>query len=386
MMSNQNKLKCVIFILLFFNLNSWIFGLVEEPSITISSSVDKSRIHIGDLIIYSVTVSHDQEIKVEMPGLGANLGGFEIRDYHVQDPKKEKDKIISQVDYTISTFFTGEFEIPPLTVQYVTSEDTTKKNISTEKIKIVVESVKPSEAGDIRDVKPPVAIPRDWWYVIRWFILGGGIIFLAVFIYYFYRRIKAGKGLLPQKDVVQRPPHEIAIEALNRLCNSDYFERGDIKQFYIEISEIIRQYIGGRYFVVAMEMTTMEVLVGLNRIGIEEENYRMFETFLECCDLVKFAKYRPTEKENEEIIVLAYGIVKKTKIVIEESNSQSKEEIEDEEIVESEEVGSVMNKVDVTSNGSQPSLDNVNTLEPGNDKQIKDVNSAMEIDPKGVVE
>ena len=78
----------------------------QEDPIAISSSVDKARIRIGDLITYTVTVTHDKDIQVEMPGLGANLGGFEIRDYQVYDPKKEEGQIVSQVDYIISTFFT----------------------------------------------------------------------------------------------------------------------------------------------------------------------------------------------------------------------------------------------------------------------------------------
>ena len=292
--------------------------LAGDAPVSISSSVDKSRITIGDLITYTVSVVHDEDVTVEMPGLGANLGGFEIRDYETAEPRKKDDMIVTEVDYTISTFFTGEFEIPPLTITYYTEEDSTAYHLSSEPIHIVVESVKPSEAGDIRDIKPPVEIARNLWALIRWFVLGLGIAVVALAGYIIVRRKKLGKGLLPTKPEVKRPPHEVAYEALDRLKASDLLEKGEIKTFYIQVSEIIRQYIEGRYFIVAMEMTTTEVLEGLENADITPEEFGLFQTFLDRCDLVKFAKVIPTAQENEEIMTIATDIVDRTKVVFED--------------------------------------------------------------------
>ncbi len=306
----------VLFII--FSIPTWGQENTGER-ISVSSSVDQSRITIGDLIRYTVTVTHDEDVEVEMPGLGANLGQFEVRDYDVQDPRMDDGKVISEAEYIISTFFTGEFEIPPLTIAYRTAEDSPIQTLTTETIQIVVESVKPSEAGDIRDIKPPVEIPRDWWLLGRWFVLGGMIIILGVFLTILYRRKKEGKGLLPKREEPPRPPHEVAYEHLDRLRQSDLLEKGAVKEYYIAISEIIRRYIEGRYFVIAMEMTTFEVMEGLSQADLPEAEYQLFGTFLSQCDLVKFAKYIPSEKENVAIMDLAFEIVDKTKVIIESS-------------------------------------------------------------------
>jgi len=302
------------------------FSLAQEAQVAVSSKVDRSRITIGDLIIYTVTVTHDKEIGVEMPGLGANLGEFEIRDYDVHEPMKEEGMIVTEVGYTISTFFTGEFEIPPLIVRYFTPGDSTAKTLTTEKIKIVVESVKPSEAADIRDIKPPVEIPRNWWYLLRWFVVGGSLVGVGILVYIVYRRKKAGKGLLPIREAPPRPPHEVAYEALDRLRDSDLLAKGETKVYYTEVSEIIRQYIEGRYFIVAMEMTTTEVLEGLSGAEVSEEEFQLFKTFLDRCDLVKFAKVIPSAEENDEILRMAYDIVNRTKILMEETASEESAE------------------------------------------------------------
>jgi len=289
----------------------------QESGLSITSSVDRATCTIGDLLTYTVEVVHAESLRVEMPGLGANLGGFEIRDYRVHDAQKKDGLIYSKVDYVISTFLTGEFEIPSLRLRYFTPSDSAGKSLATETIKITVESVKPSEAGDIKDVKPPLEIPRNLWLLFRWIGLGILLAALAVLLLIIYIRRKAGKVLLPVREPPPRPPHEIALEALEELTASDLLDRGQIKQFYIDLSEIIRRYIGGRYFVVAMEMTTTEVLEGLIDTDLEEDLLHGFRSFLNRCDMVKFARFRPGRQEHDGMVRLAYDLVNRTSVILE---------------------------------------------------------------------
>jgi hypothetical protein len=301
----------------------------RQPSVTAASRVDKSRITIGDLIRYTVTVSHPKDIAVASPGTGANLGGFEVRAYDVPEPKEKDGLVVSEFHYTISTFLTGEFTIPPLPVAYRPAADSlaVPRVIATPGIRIVVESMKPSEAGDIRDVKPPLEIPLDWRQLaLR---IGAGLLALAALIagVVLVRRWKSGKGLLPVRTEPPRPPHEIALEALDRLTASDLRTKGGFMAFTIELTEIIRRYIGGRYFVVAMEMTTTEVLDGLARAGIEGEVHGLFEAFFRGCDLVKFAKRVPSDEEMDGSVRAAYEIVNRTKIVLEPAKAEDGGEV-----------------------------------------------------------
>jgi len=134
----------------------------SQEQVTINSQVDRAKLLIGDVVRYSLRVSHAPEVTVEMPSPGSNLGMFELRDYQVLPPRKEEGKIILGADYLISTFDTGEFEIPALQVTYTLKGDTARHTLSSEPIKLLVQSLNPSEAGDIRDIKPPLVPPRDW--------------------------------------------------------------------------------------------------------------------------------------------------------------------------------------------------------------------------------
>jgi hypothetical protein len=304
----------LLFLLPFSALPSFA---ADDAAVTVASRVSKSKITIGDTIRYTVTVTHPKGVTVKTPGTGANLGGFFVSAYRVADPVEKKGIVVSETDYTLATFVTGEFVIPPLPVAYQAAGDTAIRVIASPSIKITVESVKPSEAGDIREVKPPLDIPLDVWRLLA--RIGIGLLALAAAIagWILYRRWKSGKGILPVRQEPPRPPHEIALEALDRLAASDLLDRGEIKAYYIELSEIVRRYVGGRYFVVAMEMTTTEVLDGLGGAGVTGEPYALFESLFTRCDLVKFAKLIPSAAETDGALKTAIEIVQRTKVVLE---------------------------------------------------------------------
>jgi len=94
-------------------------------------------------------------------------------------------------------------------------------------------------------------------------------------------------------------------------------EQGAYKQFYIEISEIIRRYIEGRYFVQALEETSYEIRRDLKNQELPEELQQLLGEFLNLSDLVKFARYIPDHQENEKIVIQARRFIEETRIILE---------------------------------------------------------------------
>ena len=302
--------KISLFILLLFLINPLI---AQEGQISISSAVDRDVITIGDLIHYKVSVTHDKGIKVEYPGLAVNLGVFEIRDYKIFKPEGIDKKIINKVEYIITTFDTGNYIIPPVTVSYFSS-DSVKMELKTDIIKIRVNSVKPSEAKDIKDIKTPMEIKLDYRRYIYYGLAGLGAALLAFIVIFYFRKRKRGENIIPKRRKPIKPAHIEALEELEKLKNSNLLSDGRVKEFYIIISEIIRRYIENRYFIYALEMTTNQVCDSLYNIDVGKENMELIYEFLSLCDLVKFAKYVPEESESKKIVEQAFDIINKTKI------------------------------------------------------------------------
>ena len=350
-MSYRKLIIIDLFILIIFSFVLSVNQLMAtDGKISLEAKVDKNKITIGDLIQYSIVVTRDENVDVEMPDLGANLGAFEIRDYNDPDPEKRNGEIVQRREYSISTYDIGDYEIPPVTVRYSVGEDSVWKELTTENIKITVESLKPSEAGDIRDIKPPLEIERDLMRIMRFVAAGVIIVLIGILVFIYIKRRREGKSFIPYRDKPKRPPHEIALEELEQLLGGQLLEKGEIKPFYIRISEIIRRYIEGRFFIIAIEMTTTQLINNMNEAEIEKEDVQLVEDFLMQCDLVKFAKYIPTSEEHQKVIDQAFEVVNKTKIIIEpeitaeeEVEPEQKERVEMAEI--SEEVAPVEKEV-----------------------------------------
>jgi hypothetical protein len=101
----------------------------------------------------------------------------------------------------------------------------------------------------------------------------------------------------------------VALQALAALEASPLLERGQVKEYHIAASDILRTYVEERFRVEALEMTTREVLEGLSEVGADAAFRVGLRTFLEACDLVKFAKARPGEARSREALALARRII-----------------------------------------------------------------------------
>lgn len=284
-------------------------ALLFASPLDLKAEVDKDNITIGDRIKYEITVEYDEGVTVGPMAIAENLGEFEIKDYHIEEPKKTKDKRwISKTDYIITAFTTGDFTIQPVRVKYKTP-DGNEKEASSVEIKIKVESVKPGplDKDDIRGLKGPAEIKGRFPWIsfiasVLFIILGAGI-----FIYFNNKKRVRETPIIPQ-----RPPEDIAVEELKALLDMRLPEKGMIKEYYIKVSDIIRKYIEARFRIVVLDRTTWELYQEMRSRRIERKYVEKIRDFLEDCDMVKFAKYIPVQKEIEEAYAKAKEIVEIT--------------------------------------------------------------------------
>lgn len=163
-------------------------------------------------------------------------------------------------------------------------------------------------ADDIRDVKPPVAFPANnfWFFLLLIFVIVAAVIFL---VYFFVTRRKKKEAA-----VVIRPAWCIAYEAFDMLEKEDLPGQGKIKEFYSRLSAIVRYYVENRFSINAPDMTTEEFLYSLESAReFSPEQSSAVKNFLNCCDMVKFAKYGSTAEEIARSFSLARCFVDETK-------------------------------------------------------------------------
>jgi hypothetical protein len=157
--------------------------------------------------------------------------------------------------------------------------------------------------NDIRAIKPPVEIPNDWAWV--WWVLGSIVVAaLITAALIWYRKKRAQPVLVP---VV--PPHIRAKQKLQAALGLIH----DPRLFCIEVSTIERVYLEERFNFRAPERTTEEFLIELQSTDLLLPDQKLsLSEFLQSCDLVKFARFEPTEATLRELHNSALRLVDET--------------------------------------------------------------------------
>jgi hypothetical protein len=132
-----------------------------------------------------------------------------------------------------------------------------------------------------------------------------------------HRRFAARLAAVPQvTDPFHRmPPHEWVYEQLRMLLDRRLAERGEVEEFFSELSHIVKQYLGGRYRVDLLERTTAEVKPELVQAGAPSAPVRATVELLERSDMVKFARGVPAPAACRSAVEEAYRIVDATRPV-----------------------------------------------------------------------
>lgn len=281
-----------------------------QPSI--ETAVDLNEITIGDDIAYTVTIRYDPTITIEASTPGMELGQFEIKEVSIGTPERQGGRMVRTDHYILSTYFTGDYTIPPLTVRFRTPSGEVGE-LSTDFIDIHVRSLTPEESEEltIRDIKSPTPVKGK----SRWGIIGliGIVVLLLVLVlvwlFFLRRREEVTVTLEPPL-----PAHERALVALASLRgNESLLTERRFKEFSTRLTKILRVYIHDRWGIVALDRTTDEILSQLRGEGIARGVSDRFLEVFSACDLMKFARHEIDRESALRLIDRAVWIVEETR-------------------------------------------------------------------------
>jgi hypothetical protein len=152
---------------------------------------------------------------------------------------------------------------------------------------------------DIKDIAPADNSIGDWrkWLLVLLIIAG-----LGALAYWYLKKHKEKK----EEAEIYKTPIEKATNLLNTLEKKELWQRGEIKEYYSELTDIVRIYIEEAIEVPAMESTTSELIQALKiaslkkKMELSKETIDNLFTVLKQADLVKFAKSKPLDFEITE--------------------------------------------------------------------------------------
>ncbi len=286
---------------------------ISGQDVTVRAEVDRSEITVGDRVVLAITVEHGPDDQITWPTTADAFGEFEVLDARLLEPVAGGGAVTSRAEFVVTTFELDEVEIPSVEVVVLRDGGAVTITTVTDPVRITVSSVGRDEGDSIRDIKPPLGIPRNWWLVVPWVMAVAALGALFYWLYRRYRRRANAQPSIPTSVTPARPPHELAYEALDRLEAGAMWERGEIKRFFSEASDILRVYLEGRFGIIAMEMTSRDIVDALGALRLPPGTLDDFDGLLRRCDLVKFAKLRPDPDTCRAVIPMARSLVDRTR-------------------------------------------------------------------------
>ncbi len=206
--------------------------------------------------------------------------------------------------YRITSWDTGYFEIP---APVIILNDST---IEFQPVRFKVGSPQLIDGQDIYETETKfIEIPEDsfYWLKKNWWMVA--VLAAALLGFGYYRRSRKRIPVAETKELSLKERTLMAIDALDA---SRLWEKGQLKGHYIEMSYILRSYLGVRYDLHLLERTSYQTTVLLISQGLSQDTVKTIQLILDQSDLVKFAKSAPSEMEIYKISALAKQIVAET--------------------------------------------------------------------------
>ncbi len=284
-------------------------------SIVVSASIDSTELWVGDQSTLHLQTIQDKATVVDFPVYGEELiPGIEVVARSERDTTVQADgRIIVKQDLTITSFADSLFYIEP--IPFVVGEDTFLSEPLT--LNVIQPFEIDTAANAITDIKPIYKAPIWWWGIIRWILLGLGIAALGVGIYFLVKYIKAHQKQTEEAETVNpellRPAEDVALEKLDKIKAEKIWQQGRQKDYYTELTDVVREYIARRFEITAEEKTSEEILRELQPLLQEQKELHIrLKDMLRLADLVKFAKWNALPDENEISLLSAYQFVRET--------------------------------------------------------------------------
>lgn len=281
---------------------------------SIKASVDSSQITMG----YQTAIKLDivdnakatSQVIVDKATFPAQV---EIVDWIYGDTTDlGNDLVEMKRALVVQSFDSGVYSIPPFLL--VNGPDTVRSNPLTLK----VNPVDVSQMSDINPLAPPAEFMSKWydwlpdWITDYWlWILLGLLVIAGAVCGYLIMTRKVAVNILPQKK--RLPPDQIAFNRLNALKDAQLWEKGQEKEYYTRLIDILRDYLQERFGINAMEMTSSQILKALSSNEETRLPHRYMQKVVEIADYVKFAKVRPMPDDNVRSFQNAMQFVEETR-------------------------------------------------------------------------
>jgi len=297
---NKKMIKRISIILigLFFGVNGFAQTHIAK------AEVDTSNVQIGDHINLKISLQTDQENVVIFPMLSDTMDKkIEFISVSELDTITERNSrvITYSRTFTLIIFEPGEYHFPEIPFLIKTPKDDEIFEVLTNPVIIMVTAPEVDLEADIKDIKPIWKIPRTFREILPYLLILLGLGLFTFAGIYAYRKWKKKEPLFVFKPKPVVPAHVEAMENLEKLRLKQLWQKNLVKEYYTELTDILRTYTEKGLQINAIEMTSDKLIDAIENSEFENKSelLKLLRDTLPTADLVKFAKAMPLADEHD---------------------------------------------------------------------------------------
>ena len=195
-------------------------------------------------------------------------------------------------EYIVTAWEDGEYIIPGPTISINDS------SYRFDNLALEVTLVDQKEDVDLYEIRenftdipdqpfsPMKFIKKNWWWIA---IVLGAIVMGWLIV----RRRRWDREIENREDIRPMNLKDRTIKAVEALDNSELWNKGKLKEHFVELSYILRSYLTSRYNISLLDKTTEQTKIILTKQGLNDETVDTIARILSQSDMVKFAKSKP---------------------------------------------------------------------------------------------
>ena len=279
-------------------------------SVQMTVELDTTYTTIGSPISYLITVQLPQDKIVKFP------------EWELEDPLEIRSSEFSTSGlenigrYEIVFWDTGKVVIPGIAITILNMDSSFAYDVTADTMFMEVVSITEQDpsfkqsGGGIMPIKDPVPvrIPLPWQTIILSILLLSILIAIGLI---WKKRLKADVSYEERPEYLKEPDI-IALEKLDNLDQSGLLEKGDIKEFYAQLSLVLREYTENSLYIRTLEMTTEEIRQNRRAFPYTDDQIASYFKILSGADMAKYAKHIAALDQCSQDMVLSRNIVKET--------------------------------------------------------------------------
>jgi hypothetical protein len=271
--------------------------LTPDAPIVVQTHIGPDPSSIGDLLELEIIAAFPRGYSVNLP-VGVTFAPLHLVDVQEGEPEVTGDALRKTFRVRLQHFATGAAEVPAFALTSV-DNDGAVATVPVPATAFTVDALLANEADPQRKPEdPPISIeyPNTLAETIILSALATSLALLVIGLA--VRRFLRRKKPIRVEPAI--PAHVVALTALAELEKSELLADGRVQDYYLQLTEIAKAYLEGRFGVPALDRTTEEIRSDLQRHAARIEPLTPTEVvdFLQRCDLVKFARFHPEEDES----------------------------------------------------------------------------------------